>query len=266
MSSDPPPPYPGGPSAPLLEEKDGFPFPTGRSPPAMVQPPSDVGPPPYEAMPPPQPGFIPPPVAAESSMPYFPPGGYYVPLGPHASTSYHHPPADPYAPAGGQTATVLVPLGTATTVTVLQNEIFQAAPVPTVCPHCQQAITTKITHEIGLMNFLLGLFCCFIGCNMGCCFIPCLIDEFKDVTHTCPNCKAYIYTYKRRQGAAFAWLGPPSMGGRGLHPQWRLGTNQQGGGKEQNLYQPIPLSPGTDAYNRPLPCSFLTRSRCPEHI
>uniref|UniRef100_A0A8C6VSW7 Cell death-inducing p53-target protein 1 n=1 Tax=Naja naja TaxID=35670 RepID=A0A8C6VSW7_NAJNA len=35
-------------------------------------------------------------------------------------------------------------------------------------------------------------------CNVGCCFIPCLIDEFKDVTHTCPNCKAYIYTYKRR--------------------------------------------------------------------
>lgn len=35
-------------------------------------------------------------------------------------------------------------------------------------------------------------------CNLGCCFIPCLIDEFKDVTHTCPNCKAYIYTHKRK--------------------------------------------------------------------
>ncbi|KAG8145875.1 hypothetical protein E2320_012319 [Naja naja] len=199
MSSDPPPPYPGGPSAPLLEEKDGFPFPAGRSPPAMVQLPSDVGPPPYEAMPPPHPPPVlhTPPVPAESSMPYFPPGGCYVPLGPHASMGYY-PPTGPYAPAGGQTATVLVPSGTATTVTVLQGEIFQAAPVPTVCPHCQQAITTRITHEIGLMNFLLGLFCCFIGCNVGCCFIPCLIDEFKDVTHTCPNCKAYIYTYKRR--------------------------------------------------------------------
>uniref|UniRef100_A0A8C6VLW2 Cell death-inducing p53-target protein 1 n=1 Tax=Naja naja TaxID=35670 RepID=A0A8C6VLW2_NAJNA len=126
----------------------------GRSPPAMVQLPSDVGPPPYEAMPPPHP----PPV------PFFPSslGGCYVPLGPHASMGYY-PPTGPYAPAGGQTATVLVPSGTATTVTVLQGEIFQAAPVPTVCPHCQQAITTRITHEIGLMNFLLGLFCCFIG-------------------------------------------------------------------------------------------------------
>ncbi|KAL7979340.1 hypothetical protein Chor_015364 [Crotalus horridus] len=197
MSNDPPPPYPGGPSAPLLEEKDGFPFPAGRSSPAMVQPPSDVGPPPYEAMPPPQSGFIPPPMPAESSMPYFPPGGYYVPPGPHAPMGYYSP-TGPCAPAGGQTATMLVPSGTATTVTVLQGEIFQAAPVPTVCPHCQQAITTKITYEIGLMNFLLGFFCCFIGCNLGCCLIPCLIDEFKDVTHTCPNCKAYIYTHKRK--------------------------------------------------------------------
>lgn len=48
-------------------------------------------------------------------------------------------------------------------MTVLQGEIFQGAPVQTVCPHCQQAITTKITYEIGLMSFLLGFFCCFVG-------------------------------------------------------------------------------------------------------
>lgn len=34
-------------------------------------------------------------------------------------------------------------------------------------------------------------------CDLGCCLIPCLINDFKDVTHTCPSCKAYIYTYKR---------------------------------------------------------------------
>lgn len=82
-------------------------------------------------------------------------------------------------------------------MTVLQGEIFQGAPVQTVCPHCQQAITTKISYEIGLMSFLLGFFCCFVGCDLCCCLIPCLFDDFKDVTHTCPNCKAYIYTYKR---------------------------------------------------------------------
>ncbi|KAH0632079.1 hypothetical protein JD844_020142 [Phrynosoma platyrhinos] len=72
MSSDPPPPYPGGPSAPLIEEKDGSPFPAGRVSPAMMQPPLDVGPPPYEPLPP-QPGFIPPPMSAEGTMPYMPP-------------------------------------------------------------------------------------------------------------------------------------------------------------------------------------------------
>ncbi|XP_015227589.1 cell death-inducing p53-target protein 1 isoform X6 [Cyprinodon tularosa] len=152
MSSDPPPPYPGGPSAPLIEEKNG------------------------------QPGG-----------PYPPPPGHFaqpVPgqMGPGPSHFVH---------MGGHTATVLAPPGAATTVTVLQGEMFQTSPVQTVCPHCQQAIVTRISHDVGLMNTLFCLFCFFVGCDLGCCLIPCLIDDLKDVTHTCPNCKGYIYTYKR---------------------------------------------------------------------
>uniref|UniRef100_A0A8C8SMN7 Cell death-inducing p53-target protein 1 n=1 Tax=Pelusios castaneus TaxID=367368 RepID=A0A8C8SMN7_9SAUR len=49
------------------------------------------------------------------------------------------------------------------------------------CPRCTQC------HVRGSLSL----------CDLGCCLIPCLIDDFKDVTHTCPNCKAYIYTYKR---------------------------------------------------------------------
>ncbi|RXM97869.1 Cell death-inducing p53-target protein 1 [Acipenser ruthenus] len=153
MSSDPPPPYPGGPNAPLMEEKNG-------------QPPVSAG--------------------------YYPPGNFPQPIpGQYAPGPGHYP------SPGGHTATVIVPPSAATTVTVLQGEMFQAAPVQTVCPHCQQAITTKITHDIGLMNTLFCLFCCFVGCDLGCCLIPCVIDDLKDVTHTCPNCKGYIYTYKR---------------------------------------------------------------------
>lgn len=44
------------------------------------------------------------------------------------------------------------------------------------------------------LSWLLSL---FYSCDLGCCLIPCIIDDLKDVTHTCPNCKGYIYTYKR---------------------------------------------------------------------
>ncbi|KAI2576914.1 cell death inducing p53 target 1, partial [Homo sapiens] len=80
MSSEPPPPYPGGPTAPLLEEKSGAPPTPGRSSPAVMQPPpgmplppADIGPPPYEppGHPMPQPGFIPPHMSADGT--YMPP-------------------------------------------------------------------------------------------------------------------------------------------------------------------------------------------------
>lgn len=81
MSNDPPPPYPGGPTAPLLEEKSGAPPTPGRTSPAVMQPPpgmslppADIGPPPYEppGHPMPQPGFIPPHVNADGT--YMPSG------------------------------------------------------------------------------------------------------------------------------------------------------------------------------------------------
>ncbi|XP_065111008.1 cell death-inducing p53-target protein 1 isoform X4 [Paramisgurnus dabryanus] len=189
MSSDPPPPYPGGPSAPLLEEKNGQPpvsagAPVVTAPPQSHSLPPDYGPPPYEAI---QPGYVPPHV----------PGGYNPPPGhfPHMMTEHYGP--GPSHFASGHTATVISAPGAATTVTIVQGEMFQSAPVPTVCPHCQQPIVTRISHDIGLMNTLFCLFCFFVGCDLGCCLIPCLIDDLKDVTHTCPNCKGYIYTYKR---------------------------------------------------------------------
>ncbi|XP_018932090.1 cell death-inducing p53-target protein 1 isoform X1 [Cyprinus carpio] len=211
MSSDPPPPYPGGPSAPFLGEKNGQPPVPAASAPVMTGPPQgqplppEYGPPPYEATL--QPGFVPPHVPGEGPMPKpvhmpmpmpHPHGGYYAPPGhfPHPIAEHCGPGPSHFAP--GHTATVLAPPGaTTTTVTVLQGEMFQAAPVQTVCPHCQQPITTCISHDIGFTNTLICMFCFLVGCDLGCCLIPCFIDDLKDVTHTCPNCKGYIYTYKR---------------------------------------------------------------------
>nr|XP_055045485.1 cell death-inducing p53-target protein 1 isoform X2 [Misgurnus anguillicaudatus] len=206
MSNDPPPPYPGGPNAPLLEEKNGQP-PVSASAPVVTAPPQshslppDYGPPPYEAI---QPGFVPPHVPGESGMPKpmavpmpMSPGGYNPPPGhfPHMMPEHYGPGPSNFAPS--HTATVFSPSGAGTTVTIVQGEMFQTTPVPTICPHCQQPIVTRISHDIGLMNTFFCLFCFFVGCDFGCCLIPCLIDDLKDVTHTCPNCKGYIYTYKR---------------------------------------------------------------------
>ncbi|KAM4025348.1 cell death-inducing p53-target protein 1 isoform 1-T1 [Anomaloglossus baeobatrachus] len=199
MASDPPPPYPGGPTAPLLEDKHASPSnevdnrqPPGAYPPSMPFVPPDSGPPPYDA----NPGYVAP------NPGYYPPPGPYGPMGYYPPSTCQY--SQPFPSPGAHGTTVIVPPGpgsasttTTTTVTVLQGEIFQGSPVQTVCPHCQQPIITKISHEIGLMNCLLCCFCCFVGCDLGCCLIPFMINDLKDVTHTCPNCKAYIYTYRR---------------------------------------------------------------------
>ncbi|KAG7455689.1 hypothetical protein JOB18_048470 [Solea senegalensis] len=187
------------PCSEIRPEKNGQPvYRTGPQQ-GQSQPP-DYGPPPYEA---PQLGFLPPHVPGDGPMPMpMPPpqGGHYPPPPghfPHQMPGHMGPGPGHFVQMGGHTATVLAPPGAATTVTVLQGEMFQTSPVQTVCPHCQQAIVTRISHDVGLMNTLFCLFCFFVGCDLGCCLIPCLIDDLKDVTHTCPNCKGYIYTYKR---------------------------------------------------------------------
>ncbi|XP_062306474.1 cell death-inducing p53-target protein 1 [Osmerus eperlanus] len=239
MSSDPPPPYSGGPSAPLVEEKNGQPVgqpaasaeaPITVGPPQGQPLPPDYGPPPYEASL--QPGFLPPHVPGDGPMPMpilSPHGGFHAPPG-----HFVHPPPGHFGPGPvqfgpgpvqfgpvpgqfgpgpgqfgpgfgpgpghfyeGHATTVLSPQAAGARVTVLHGEIFQSLPVQTVCSHCHQAIVTRISYDVGLMNTLFCLFCFCVGCDLGCCLIPCLIDDLKDVTHTCPNCKGHIYTYKR---------------------------------------------------------------------
>ena len=37
----------------------------------------------------------------------------------------------------------------------------------------------------------------YFRCVIGCCFIPFCIDDMKDVTHTCPNCRTVLGIYRR---------------------------------------------------------------------
>ena len=36
-----------------------------------------------------------------------------------------------------------------------------------------------------------------LSCWMGCCLIPCCMDECMDKEHSCPNCKAFLGKYRR---------------------------------------------------------------------
>ena len=84
---------------------------------------------------------------------------------------------------------------------VVSNRQFGQTPVPLHCPNCQKDVVTELVYESGAMVwiavgiiFLLGLFVLF---PLFLIWIPFLVDDFKDITHTCPNCCYVFGRYKR---------------------------------------------------------------------
>ena len=151
-----------------------------------------VGPPPVNPVdPPPAYGGPPPPGQAG----YGPPpgqagyGGPPPPVGHHG----HGPPV--YQPQVYQPG---VPAGYAAAQTVN----YKATPVQVRCPNCHQDIITELSYDSGLLvwvvvgiMFLLGLFMLWpLWC---CCWIPLVMNDLKDVQHSCPNCHHVCGTYKR---------------------------------------------------------------------
>ncbi|XP_066992981.2 lipopolysaccharide-induced tumor necrosis factor-alpha factor homolog [Anabrus simplex] len=67
-----------------------------------------------------------------------------------------------------------------------------------ICPMCRANIKTNTVRE----NQCRAHVCCcilfFVGCIL-CSCIPYCMDSFKIVRHTCPDCKAYLGTYKPQE-------------------------------------------------------------------
>ena len=82
---------------------------------------------------------------------------------------------------------------------VLVNAGFMCGelPVSMKCPACQTQIVTATEYEPGALSWLACCGLAAVGCAFGCCFIPFCINEMKDVTHTCPNCKVVVGVYRR---------------------------------------------------------------------
>ena len=63
------------------------------------------------------------------------------------------------------------------------------------CPHCQQAVHTQVHHQITAITWLLGcLMFCFGWFFLLCCvgIVPCMMPQFQETRHTCPNCKHQV--------------------------------------------------------------------------
>ncbi|PVF91295.1 hypothetical protein CPB86DRAFT_719689 [Serendipita vermifera] len=81
---------------------------------------------------------------------------------------------------------------TATPITALNRG---SAPVD--CPVCGQRAVTSTRKVIGSNNHLwaaITCFCCCLGC------IPYLLDDLKDVEHSCSNCGTHLATYYKSGG------------------------------------------------------------------
>ncbi|XP_014207392.1 lipopolysaccharide-induced tumor necrosis factor-alpha factor homolog [Copidosoma floridanum] len=68
-------------------------------------------------------------------------------------------------------------------------------PIKMSCPSCHKNIKTTTTSD----HQPVAHICCIVLCLFGCCLCSCLpycLSAFMNVHHFCPNCKAYIGTWK----------------------------------------------------------------------
>jgi len=143
-----------------------------------------------------------------TNAPYPPSGGTYsaVPTNPHhqyggqtaypqtayPQTAYPQQSYPPYGhPQQGQTTVVV------TQPVVIHPAHYRGVPVSVTCPHCRAQVVTAVSYTTGLLVWLLCLGLLLIGCWLGCCLIPFCIDDLKDTTHYCPNCKQVLCQYRR---------------------------------------------------------------------
>jgi len=93
------------------------------------------------------------------------------------------------APPGG--APVQVPVAMVPTV------MAGSHPMHMMCPHCHAEVDSSVRASPSSTAWIAGLLIALFGCWMGCCLIPCCMDECMDKEHFCPNCKAFLGRYRR---------------------------------------------------------------------
>ncbi|GMR34108.1 hypothetical protein PMAYCL1PPCAC_04303, partial [Pristionchus mayeri] len=77
-----------------------------------------------------------------------------------------------------------------------QPMLFGEHPTPLHCPFCTQQVITSTERKHGKLAWLLFGGLCVLGCWCCSCCVLCA-DRFKDVEHSCPNCKRLLGHYRR---------------------------------------------------------------------
>lgn len=57
------------------------------------------------------------------------------------------------------------------------------------CETCQKNVTSKVSTTPKPLAWATGIFLCLIGCDLGCCLIPCCIEDCMYTNHSCPECR-----------------------------------------------------------------------------
>ena len=144
---------------------------------------------------------------------------YYPPPAPQKQTnlySQHYPAASqmqteqhyqPYPPTAARPPPPPInlyqyqPCPANTVLPVVLNRQFGQTPVPLRCPNCQKNVVTELVYESGAMVWIavgiILLLALFVVVPLFLFWIPFLVDDFKDITHTCPNCRYVFGKYKR---------------------------------------------------------------------
>ncbi|CAO1333873.1 unnamed protein product [Diamesa hyperborea] len=109
------------------------------------------------------------------------------------------PPSYAQAVGGVNASSPFTPQQHILTTTNIVTTVVPIGPHAThmICPNCHCEINTKTRSSPGLIAYVSGFLIAVFGCWLGCCLIPCCLDECMDTHHQCPNCEFYLGRHRR---------------------------------------------------------------------
>ncbi|PVG00688.1 hypothetical protein CPB86DRAFT_782522 [Serendipita vermifera] len=128
-----------------------------------------------------------------------PPGGQYPQwtaqpgMNPNFPPQQGVPPGYQYNPGAPQ----FMPQQPGAPLTATPIPALNRSSAPVDCPVCGQRALTSTRKVVGSSNHLWAAIACFFFC-LGC--IPYLLDDLKDVEHSCSNCGTHLATFYKSGG------------------------------------------------------------------